>query len=67
MIGNDLDTDIAGAKAAGLATLYLHTNLTPPDQRCADPEKHPGIHNGPHWEYEGYDWAKIVELLGKFF
>ena len=65
MIGNDLDTDIAGAKAAGLATLYLHTNLTPPDQRQADPKKHPAIHTGPHWEYEGYDWAKIVGLLGK--
>ena len=66
MIGNDLLTDIGGAKAAGLATLYLHTNLTPPAQRPADPEKHPDIHNGPHWEYEGYDWAEISGLLGKF-
>ncbi len=65
MIGNDLETDIAGARAAGLATFYMHTNLTPPDQRCADPEKLPGIHGGPHWEYEGYDWAKIPALLGK--
>jgi len=65
MIGNDLETDIGGAKAAGLATLYLHTNLTPPDQRAADPEKHPDGCAGPHWEYEGYDWAKIAELLGK--
>ena len=65
MIGNDLHTDIGGAKAAGLATLYMHTNLTPPDQREADPEKHPEAFHGPHWEYEGYDWAKICELLGK--
>lgn len=65
MIGNDLHTDIGGAKAAGLATLYMHTNLTPPDQRSADPEKHPEVHSGPHWEYEGYDWAKICVLLGK--
>ena len=65
MIGNDLETDIAGAKAAGLATFYMHTNLTPPDQREADPEKIPGAHSGPHWEYEGYDWAKIPALLGK--
>ena len=65
MIGNDLHTDIAGAKAAGLATFYMHTNLTPPDQRPADPEKHPLVCDGPHWEYEGEDWAKISELLGK--
>ena len=55
MIGNDLDTDIAGAKNAGLDTLYMHTNLTPPDQRCADPRI-------PH-EYEGYDWAELVEII----
>ena len=65
MIGNDLHTDIGGAKAAGLSTFYLHTNLTPPDQRCADPDKLPGIHDGPHWEADGYDWAKILTLLGK--
>ena len=66
MIGNDLHTDIGGAKAAGLATFYMHTTLTPPDQRPANPEKHPDVHNGPHWEYEGYDWAKISGLLSKF-
>ena len=65
MIGNDLHTDIGGAKAAGLATLYMHTNLTPPDQREADPQRLPGKYAAPHWEVEGYDWAKICELLGK--
>ena len=55
MIGNDLDTDIAGAKNAGLDTLYMHTNLTPSDQRAADP-------NDPH-EYEGWDWAELVEII----
>ena len=65
MIGNDLETDIAGAKAAGLATLYMHTNLTPPDQRSADPKKHPATYGGPHWEYEGYDWVQLSKLLGK--
>ena len=55
MIGNDLDTDIAGAKNAGLATLYMHTNLTPPDQRAADP-------NDPH-EYEGWDWEELVKVI----
>ena len=39
MIGNDLETDIAGAKAAGLATLYMHTELTPRDQAKADAKK----------------------------
>ena len=65
MIGNDIHTDIGGARAAGLATFYMHTNLTPPDQPEADPEKHPDLCAGPHWEYEGYDWAKILKLLGK--
>ena len=65
MIGNDLETDIGGAKAAGLATFYMHTNLTPPDQRSADPEKHPSVCSGPHWEFEGEDWVKIGEIFGK--
>ncbi len=65
MIGNDIHTDIGGARAAGLSTFYMHTNLTPPDQRPADPGKHPTVYDGPHWEYEGYDWAKISVLLGK--
>ena len=55
MIGNDLDTDIAGAKNAGLDTLYMHTNLTPPDQRCAAP-------GNPH-EYEGWDWEELVKVI----
>ena len=55
MIGNDRDTDISGAKHAGLSTLYMHTNLTPPDQRCADPED-------PN-EYEGWDWQELAQLI----
>ena len=55
MIGNDLDTDIAGAKNAGLDTLYMHTNLTPPDQREANPDD--------PFEYEGWDWAELVEKI----
>ena len=55
MIGNDLDTDIAGARNAGLDTLYMHTNLTPPDQRAADP-------NDPH-EYEGWNWSELVDKI----
>lgn len=65
MIGNDRQTDIAGAEAAGLATLYMHTNLTPADQAPADPAKGPG--NRPkecrHFEYEGYNWTELAALL----
>ena len=57
MIGNDRDTDIAGAKAAGLATFYMHTELTPPNQSPADPEN--------PMEFEGDDWTKIAEILCK--
>jgi len=61
MIGNDRETDIAGAKAAGLDTLYMHTDLTPRDQREADPDK--TIGSGPHMEFEGDDWAVLGRLL----
>lgn len=66
MIGNDRDTDIAGAKAMGLATLYMHTNITPPGQAEADPALHPGkAPNGcRHFEFEGSDWAELVNLIG---
>lgn len=66
MIGNDRQTDIAGAKAAGMATLYMHTNLTPGDQAEADLQYIPG--NAPEgcvdYEYEGYDWVELVRLIG---
>ena len=55
MIGNDRETDIAGAKASGLDTFYMHTELTPPDQVPADP-------NNP-MEFEGDDWENISEIL----
>lgn len=67
MIGNDRQTDIAGAKAAGLATLYMHTNLTPWDQAPADPSLLPGTAsaNCRHYEYEGYNWNELVQHLIK--
>ena len=65
MIGNDRETDIAGAKAAGLATLYMHTNLTPPDQKEADPTLLPGKTESCHMEYEGYDWKELADLIGQ--
>lgn len=66
MIGNDRDTDIAGAKNAGLATLYLHTNITPPDQAAADPALAPGTAPAGcrHLEFEGSDWRELAKLIG---
>lgn len=55
MIGNDRETDIAGAKAAGLATLYMHTALTPADQSPANPSN--------PMEFEGDDWIQIEKVL----
>lgn len=65
MIGNDRSTDIAGAQAAGMATLYMHTALTPSDQSEADPALHPA--RTPEGcrtlEFEGDDWSELVKLL----
>ena len=65
MIGNDRQTDIAGAKAAGLDTLYMHTGLTPADQAAADPALLPGAAPAGtrHFEFEGWDWTRLAELL----
>ena len=65
MIGNDRETDIAGAKAAGLDTLYMHTNLTPKVQAAADPALLPGAApaGSRHYEYEGSSWAQLTQLL----
>lgn len=63
MIGNDRETDIAGAQAVGLATLYMHTALTPPDQAAADPALHPGKAPGPNYEFEGDEWHALAELI----
>ena len=63
MIGNDRNTDIAGAKAAGMATLYMHTDLTPADQAEADKKKAIGVTDGREYEFEGDNWAELVELI----
>lgn len=65
MIGNDRDTDIAGAKKLGMATLYMHTNITPPGQAVADPAMLPGKAPADcrHFEYEGSDWQELAELI----
>lgn len=58
MIGNDRQTDIAGAKKLGLATLYMHTNLTPSQQDAADPGN-----PAPHFEFEGSDWQQLPRII----
>lgn len=65
MIGNDRDTDIAGARAAGLDTLYMHTALTPAEQAAADPSLLPGVApaGSHHFEFEGDDWKELARLL----
>ena len=57
MIGNDRQTDIAGARAAGLDTFYMHTALTPAEQSPADPAN--------PMEFEGEDWNLIANILCK--
>ena len=65
MIGNDRMTDIAGARNAGLATLYMHTALTPADQAAADPALRPGTapRDCRHFEFEGDDWRELEPLI----
>ncbi len=65
MIGNDRRTDIAGAQAVGLATLYMHTNITPPGQAEADHTLLPGVapNTCRHFEFEGSDWTQLVDLI----
>lgn len=63
MIGNDRQTDIAGARAAGMATLYLHTNLTPEEQEPARGAGEPTLTGGSDFEFEGCDWQELVRVI----
>jgi len=65
MIGNDRQTDIAGAKKLGIATLYMHTALTPADQSPADPARHPDAApaGSRDFEFEGDDWTRLAPLI----
>lgn len=65
MIGNDRETDIAGARACGLATLYMHTGLTPAHQASADPALHPARAKEGQCciEYEGDNWPELCRLI----
>lgn len=66
MIGNDRQTDIAGAKGLGIATLYMHTALTPADQAVADETLRPdkAAASCRDFEYEGDNWEELVRLIG---
>lgn len=67
MIGNDRSTDIAGAKACGMSTLYMHTNLTPAEQKEARAELMPGkSFRRRHFEFEGADWKILCDLLEQY-
>ena len=65
MIGNDRNTDIAGAKNAGLDTLYMHTNITPLGQAEAEPSLLPEAapKNCRHYEFEGCDWQQLADWI----
>ncbi len=63
MIGNDRNTDIAGAAALGMDTLYMHTALTPQEQAPADPALLPGVTDGGTYEFEGDNWIALFPLL----
>lgn len=57
MIGNDRSTDIAGANAAGIDSLYLHTNLSPVQDRGR-----PGGAAASYW-MEGSDWRQVLARI----
>lgn len=59
MIGNDRSSDIAGARAAGLHSLYLHTNLSPAQDTAAVTAERPAADD----TLEGQDWAEILQTL----
>ena len=67
MIGNDRKTDIEGAKKAGIATLYMHTALTPWDQAPANEALRPDRAGAEcrNFEFEGDNWDELVSLIEK--
>lgn len=55
MIGNDMTTDIKGAKNAGFDTLYIHSNLSPKED----------VDGPADYRVEGADWKEILKELNK--
>lgn len=57
MIGNDLTTDIGGAKQAGLRTFYIHSNISPAEDAEAEMTA--------DYSVRGADWFMILKKLQK--
>ena len=53
MVGNDESSDIAGAIAAGMDTLYIHTEISPP--LIGESKATYAVMDG--------DWSKVREYL----
>lgn len=62
MIGNDLSTDICGAKNVGLPGFYMHTNLSPAEDAEALLEP-TSARPKPDYVFEGTNWLKIAEQI----
>ena len=60
MIGNDIKADILGAKAVGLNTLYINSNISP-----AEDMEQQGIDFGATYTIWDGDFRKIVPLICK--
>lgn len=61
MIGNDLSTDIAGAKTAGMDAFYIHSNISPaltPEQLAAIPSV-----LSPDYQTKDADWTRLLPML----
>ena len=60
MIGNDLTTDMGGARKSGLPGFYIHSNLSP-----AEDDARLSSSSGAPAEYffEGTDWNQIAQKL----
>ena len=60
MIGNDLQTDIGGAKAAGMDAFYIQSNLSP---EAAEDDGGEGKAKGADYRIRGADWFEILKRI----
>lgn len=59
MIGNDRSTDVAGAQTAGIASLYLHSNLSPAEDLLPPTAERPA----PDHVHDGADWEQVLQTI----
>ena len=59
MIGNELQTDIAGGRNTGMKTLYIHSNLSPAADEAAESDGAAGA----DYRVEGADWFEIEKRI----